>query len=344
MKSIVVDFDDTLSFCKNREWDSANPNRPLISKLNELFDRGYAIHVVTARGQLSCGGKSSDADKKYRGQIEKFLATHGLKYTSLSFEKKLGLYYIDDKGITPEDFLEKVDLRELPGGLSNSSVVYDAYNNVVHKTADDSLEVIRWFNQATEYNYLVPHINKIIGNTITMEYIVGDHIDATTYQRAKNLAKTFAHLPAKEGNENLKQKYVARCINGIKDEMHENWLKVAEEAISKELWYLKGSFGHGDFSRTNMLIDSKNRLYMFDPIVREDLYLDYNLDIAKLQFSMMMDGIQVNDEAAIGLVLSHACRVLPYAKKKDTAKYARCFSIIGKLLEEYSKGKRYTKC
>ena len=75
--TLVVDFDDTLAITLNRDWENAAPNVELIAKLNDLYAQGWTVHVVTARGQLSCNGDYVAADKKYRAQIEEWLKKNG---------------------------------------------------------------------------------------------------------------------------------------------------------------------------------------------------------------------------------------------------------------------------
>lgn len=172
--TVIVDFDDTLAITLNRDWENAKPNQPLIDKLVQLKGSGWTVHVVTARGQLSCKGDSDAADKKYRTQIEKWLDTHGVPYDSLSFQKKLGAYYIDDKGITPEDFIERVSRVPLKGGWSGATVVRDMHTNTVLKTAKNTANAVLWYNGAEQNmggKFYVPKIHTVIGDTIRMEYI-----------------------------------------------------------------------------------------------------------------------------------------------------------------------------
>ena len=53
-KTLVFDFDDTISFTKNRDWENAEPNLPLIQKIQELYTKGWKIIIATSRGNLSC--------------------------------------------------------------------------------------------------------------------------------------------------------------------------------------------------------------------------------------------------------------------------------------------------
>jgi hypothetical protein len=104
-KVIIVDFDDTL--CLHAGYDKSNiakgePNLPLILKLNELFDRGYSIQIYTARGHISSRTRK-EADTKYRSVIQEWLQKYGVKYSHLTFNKPLGIIYIDDKSVRPDE-------------------------------------------------------------------------------------------------------------------------------------------------------------------------------------------------------------------------------------------------
>jgi capsule biosynthesis phosphatase len=102
-KLVIVDFDDTL--CLHPDHDKSDikngtPNVRLINKLNDLHDKGYLIHIYTARGHLSAANRQ-DADKKYRPVITDWLIRHGVKYDRLDFNKPYGIIYIDDKAVRP---------------------------------------------------------------------------------------------------------------------------------------------------------------------------------------------------------------------------------------------------
>lgn len=114
-KVIIVDFDDTL--CLHAGYDKSNinkgePNLPLILKLNELFDRGYSIQIYTARGHISSMTRK-EADEKYRSIIQEWLQKYGVKYSHLTFNKPLGIIYIDDKSVRPDE-LDLIDLITQP--------------------------------------------------------------------------------------------------------------------------------------------------------------------------------------------------------------------------------------
>ena len=45
----VIDLDDTICFTENRDFEHSTPNKPVIDKINELYDKGYKILICTAR-------------------------------------------------------------------------------------------------------------------------------------------------------------------------------------------------------------------------------------------------------------------------------------------------------
>ena len=104
-KVIVVDFDNTLAYT-DKGIKHALPNQPLIDKLNGLHYQGYTIEIYTARGSISCDSRP-EAIERFYPVIENWLSKHEVKYNKLSFNKPLARYYIDDKAITPEDFLDE---------------------------------------------------------------------------------------------------------------------------------------------------------------------------------------------------------------------------------------------
>lgn len=336
IKSLVVDFDDTLSFTTNRDWENATPNIPLINKLNQLYDSGWNIEIVTARGQISCNGNWVKADQKYRKQIEIWLSRHGVKYTELSFQKKLGLYYIDDKGITPEDFLVKFQLKELKGGMSGASVFLDEYNKVIHKTAENTFSVVSWYEKACYLNYNVPKIHKVIGNTITMECIDGRHASTKEdYFRACNIARSFYLHPTIFNNQKgLKEQYTHRCTDRVQEDFSKSEIKKIISLLDVDLRRIHTSFSHGDFSVSNIIIENNtNRIFLIDPINDASLISSWENDVAKLQMSYMINQYDIpNDTIYRGLVIGHACRAIPYCRNNNEM-YTKYITLVRQLLD-----------
>lgn len=107
----AVDLDNTLCFPNLDEKDTylrygkATPNWALIDKINRLYDKGDTIILYTARRMLTHNGDLKKIEEDVGDITREWLRRHNVKYHELIFGK---IYYdllIDDKTITPEDFL-----------------------------------------------------------------------------------------------------------------------------------------------------------------------------------------------------------------------------------------------
>nr|DAF95419.1 MAG TPA: capsule biosynthesis phosphatase [Myoviridae sp. ctCo31] len=105
---IIFDFDNTIGLHKTDDTSDISkcePNISLIQTINKLYENGFYIKILTARGHLSCKSREQ-ADKKYRPIIEKWLSDNNVLYNELSFNKDLALYYVDDLSLLPNDILQ----------------------------------------------------------------------------------------------------------------------------------------------------------------------------------------------------------------------------------------------
>lgn len=125
-KTIVMDLDGTLT---NGEYPyvNATPRQDMIDKVNSLYDAGWRVIVFTARGMnrfkdMKNGGHTSfemdfgtgEPKEPVRAAVEEYgkltyhwLIAHGVKFHHLRFGKPAAIYYVDDKSLTPEAFLER---------------------------------------------------------------------------------------------------------------------------------------------------------------------------------------------------------------------------------------------
>lgn len=326
--TLVVDFDDTVAITHNRDWANATPNIALVNKLNDLYDLGWTIHIVTARGQLSCAGDCEAADRKYRQQIENWLCDHGVKYNSLCFQKKLAAYYIDDKGITPEQFVESFERKRLVGGWSGDSVYYDKVTNSVYKTSKKTPSVIQWFEAASSLGYNVPHVHSVIGDTIRMQYLweyFGSVQSVLDTVHSFRLHKPFYSQPVSS------DLYISRCRERVKDVLCINDYSFIYVALSTAMLHTPPSFSHGDCSISNIMSNDSTgqSVYFIDPINDITLFSSWVIDIAKLYTTIALNDSTDSSLKLIensGLVpiqilkaheIGHLCRMYPYAQDKQ---------------------------
>lgn len=103
--TFVIDIDDTISFTYNRDFENSEANQPVIDKINELYDKGWQIILYTARGAKSCN-TLEEREKKYKEVTEDWLQRHNVRYNELVFGKMNADYYVDDKNISIEEFIQ----------------------------------------------------------------------------------------------------------------------------------------------------------------------------------------------------------------------------------------------
>ncbi len=275
-KTVSVDFDDTIAITTTRDWENAVPNNDIINKINKLYDMGWQILIVTARGQLSCDGDTSKAAKKYRKIIESWLKQHGVKYHGLRFEKYLAAYYIDDKSLNLDEFVE-LDIREIKTGWSGARV--EKRGDRIFKTHHDSIDAADWYKKASSL-INVPIVYSMIGQTLSLEYLKdnGHHFKLDDINDA---IEKFSLYRSNNNFTNYIERVTSHC-NHNKD-FYEIIPLLSDPDIIK--YFNKHStFMHGDLSLENT-IQTDSGLFFIDPIYNKDQWSSYLLDISKLLHS-----------------------------------------------------------
>ncbi len=325
-KRIILDFDDTLAFAKNRDWMNARPNDRLIKKTNNLYDQGWRVDIYTARGSISCATRE-EAAAKYQPDMEKWLERNNVKYHSISFDKPLAAYYIDDKAMTPEEFLD-VGIQKLEGGLSGADIYTDG--KMVHKQDKNAHAVRAWYDSVFGIN--VPLIDRVVGDTITMEYIEHDKqfFKNNMYIALGLIQDTLSSLRAcPVPNDGLEYKdYCYRIMDHAEASGQQQFIDVAKKITE---YSLNRSFSHGDFGITNMLFTKDQYLFLIDPI--PNVFGCSELDAAKFVASLYINKYpphtrttafkamaiynNINMEMLTNLVASEVIRVYKYHPNKE---------------------------
>ncbi len=104
----VFDIDGTLCTNSQGDYSAAKPIYELIKIVNELFDQGNRIILLTARGMGSSGNNQEIAKAKWESFTKDQLASWGVRYHMLFLGKPSGDLYVDDKGVNDSDFFESV--------------------------------------------------------------------------------------------------------------------------------------------------------------------------------------------------------------------------------------------
>ncbi|MDX1371293.1 MAG: hypothetical protein R3321_02420 [Nitrososphaeraceae archaeon] len=94
----VIDIDNTI--CK----DKTTPIKDVINTINALYCKGHHIILFTARGWAR---PTIEEHLMVRAEVEKFAQLNKLCYDELILGKPEADYYVDDRALTPDQFVEK---------------------------------------------------------------------------------------------------------------------------------------------------------------------------------------------------------------------------------------------
>ena len=94
-------------------WNGAVPRMSRIKKVNELYDEGATIYLMTARGFIHSSAihdniseAQTEADNFARSRTEAQLTKWGVKYHKLYFGKPRAVTYVDDRAMSDHEFFE----------------------------------------------------------------------------------------------------------------------------------------------------------------------------------------------------------------------------------------------
>tara|TARA_B100001029_G_scaffold3391_1_gene2422 strand:- start:64 stop:447 length:384 start_codon:yes stop_codon:yes gene_type:complete len=94
-------------------WNGAVPRMSRIKKINELYDEGATIYLMTARGFIhssaihdNISDAQTEADNFARNKTEAQLTKWGVKYHKLYFGKPRAVTYVDDRAVSDLEFFQ----------------------------------------------------------------------------------------------------------------------------------------------------------------------------------------------------------------------------------------------
>lgn len=103
----VIDIDGTICIngdCTSCKYEGSTPIKERIEQINSLYDEGHTIKYFTARGMGRYNDDAKKAEEKFYNLTKMQLDIWGCKYHELILGKPSGDTYIDDKGVSANDF------------------------------------------------------------------------------------------------------------------------------------------------------------------------------------------------------------------------------------------------
>ena len=281
----VFDLDDTISVHRNRDFVNAKPIAQTITKIRVLYGEGHDIVIYSSRGQNSCKGDLDLIEERNRAQIEKWLSDNGVPYDRLVFGKPLGDVYVDDKGVSLEEFLCGAYYR-MDG--NSGAKVYWAGGRVIKQCKNPRAEA-DWYEKARSLGMNVPAVNSVVLDRIDVEYICGTPGNKRKLSREDMFLIIgqimFMSMQKSESEfdvgEYLKFATGRMALAGWERDFTALTGFIADKA---EEIRKRSSFCHGDMSLSNMIF-TDGILCLIDPSPRRE-FSSYLMDFAKLRFSL----------------------------------------------------------
>ena len=110
-KIIVMDLDGTICFPNLEFKDSytrysmAEPNNDIIKKMQLLYTEGWEFVILTSRRMLTHGGDVKKIKEDVEEITQEWLNRHDVPYSYIQWGKPFAVYYVDDKSMSLEEFV-----------------------------------------------------------------------------------------------------------------------------------------------------------------------------------------------------------------------------------------------
>lgn len=104
MKTYVFDIDGTICTLAGPDYNNSTPIIDRIEYINSLYDSGDKIYFQTARGMGRHQNNQAAAIEEFYEFTVRQLNEWGVKFHGLFLGKPAADIYIDDKGVSDENF------------------------------------------------------------------------------------------------------------------------------------------------------------------------------------------------------------------------------------------------
>ncbi len=107
-KKIIIDLDDTICITDNGDYKNSKPKYDIIEKINEYKYKGFKIVIYTSRNMRTHNGNIGLINVNTLPIILSWLEKYNVPYDEVIVGKpwpSFGGFYVDDKAIRPDEFL-----------------------------------------------------------------------------------------------------------------------------------------------------------------------------------------------------------------------------------------------
>jgi len=112
MQTLVIDIDHTICTPNDAAKDTfekygkATPIPEMIESIRRAKEKGFRIVLLTARRMETHKGDINKVIEDVGELTVNWLNDHGVPYDELMFGKPSAVYYVDDKALRPDEFIE----------------------------------------------------------------------------------------------------------------------------------------------------------------------------------------------------------------------------------------------
>ena len=107
--TLIFDLDNTITIESNLPYEKKKPNIKLIKKIKEYHLQGFKIVIMTSRNMRTFEGNLEQIRLKTLPAIIEWLDSNNVYYDDIIIGKPwcgYGGFYIDDRSIRPNEFIE----------------------------------------------------------------------------------------------------------------------------------------------------------------------------------------------------------------------------------------------
>lgn len=118
MPTLVIDIDHTICTPNDSATDTyekygkAEPIQTMIDAIRKAKDSGFRIVLFTARRMATHNGNINKVIEDVGDLTKEWLKDNNVPYDELMFGKPNAVYYVDDKAMTPGQFVDLIMKRE----------------------------------------------------------------------------------------------------------------------------------------------------------------------------------------------------------------------------------------
>lgn len=329
---IVFDLDDTICRTENRDYTNSSEISAVVSKIRELSETlpDAEIVVHTARGMASCNGDVKAAEEKNRPTVEKWLSEHGIKVDEIVFGKPIADIYVDDKGMTADDFAQ-AEIQTFHG-FSGADVT--RIGKVIIKEADNVNVQAKWYREAkehyrmvstgNEFSVRVPQVYSVTLGKLYMQYVDGETgTNCVDEAMIWDIVKMIISEPTLAGENDVESyaKYVmSRAASvGLGTDIGDR-LRRCDQLKRR-------TFCHGDLSLQNIIREWNRSYALIDPSPKPDMD-SWILDAAKLRASLNILDEVLEGKAHPARLVETLDRIVGAAQFLDSVKLVEESHII----------------